>query len=74
VGSAFSVLQSVRYNIGYGRIGSTDEEIEEAAKAAQLHSKVVGFPDGYDTRVGERGVRLSGGEVRGPSPYLASRS
>ena len=54
--------ESIRYNIGYGREGATDEEIEECAKSAQLHSRILTFPDGYETKVGERGVRLSGGE------------
>ena len=54
--------ESIRYNIGYGREGATDEEIEECAKSASLHSRILSFPDQYDTKVGERGVRLSGGE------------
>ncbi|KAJ7124919.1 hypothetical protein C8R44DRAFT_781809 [Mycena epipterygia] len=53
---------SIGYNIGYGKFGSSLEEIEEAAKSAQMHERIVTFPDGYDTKVGERGVRLSGGE------------
>ncbi|KAJ7647506.1 hypothetical protein FB45DRAFT_1100989 [Roridomyces roridus] len=53
---------SIGYNIGYGKFGSTPEEIEQAAKSAQMHERIVTFPDGYDTTVGERGVRLSGGE------------
>ncbi|CAK5265361.1 unnamed protein product [Mycena citricolor] len=53
---------SIGYNIGYGKFDSTPEEIEEAAKSAQMHERISGFPDGYDTKVGERGVRLSGGE------------
>lgn len=46
----------------YGKFGSTPEEIETAAKAAQMHERIMSFPDGYDTKVGERGIRLSGGE------------
>ena len=46
----------------YGKFGATPEEIVSAAKAAQMHERIVSFPDGYDTKVGERGVRLSGGE------------
>lgn len=46
----------------YGKFGSTPEEIEAAAKAAQMHERIMSFPDGYETKVGERGVRLSGGE------------
>ncbi|KAF9484487.1 hypothetical protein BDN70DRAFT_989577 [Pholiota conissans] len=53
---------SIRYNIGYGKFNSTSEEIESAAKSAQMHDRIMSFPDGYDTKVGERGVRLSGGE------------
>lgn len=48
--------------VRYGKFGATSEEIEAAAKAAQMHERVTGFPDGYDTKVGERGIRLSGGE------------
>ena len=53
---------SIAYNIGYGKFGATPEEIEAAAKAAQMHERIMSFPDGYNTKVGERGVRLSGGE------------
>ncbi|KAF8813645.1 hypothetical protein BYT27DRAFT_7157317 [Phlegmacium glaucopus] len=53
---------SIGYNIGYGKFGSTPDEIETAAKSAQMHERIMSFPDGYETKVGERGVRLSGGE------------
>ena len=53
---------TIRYNIAYGRPGATQEEIEQAARLAQVHDFVVPLPDGYDTRVGERGLKLSGGE------------
>ncbi|EPT00005.1 hypothetical protein FOMPIDRAFT_129886 [Fomitopsis schrenkii] len=53
---------SIAYNIGYGKFGATPEEIEAAASAAQMHERIISFPDGYNTKVGERGVRLSGGE------------
>ncbi|CCL98348.1 uncharacterized protein FIBRA_00343 [Fibroporia radiculosa] len=53
---------SISYNIGYGKFGASAEEIEAAAKAAQMHERIMSFPDGYETKVGERGVRLSGGE------------
>ncbi|ASM71853.1 MULTISPECIES: ABCB family ABC transporter ATP-binding protein/permease [Roseobacteraceae] len=53
---------TIRYNIAYGRGGATQDEIEEAAKAAQIHDFVLSLPDGYDTAVGERGLKLSGGE------------
>ena len=53
---------TIRYNIAYGRPGASQEEIEQAAKLAQVHDFVLRLPDGYDTRVGERGLKLSGGE------------
>jgi ATP-binding cassette subfamily B protein len=53
---------TIRYNIAYGRPGATQAEIENAAKLAQVHDFVLRLPDGYDTRVGERGLKLSGGE------------
>lgn len=53
---------TVGYNIGYGRDGATQDEIEAAARAAQIHDFIAGLPDGYDTTVGERGLKLSGGE------------
>ncbi len=53
---------TIRYNIAYGRPGATDAEIENAAKLAQVHDFVTRLPDGYATRVGERGLKLSGGE------------
>lgn len=53
---------SVYYNILYGDVNATDEEVEAAAKAAQIHDRVSGFPEGWKTIVGERGVKLSGGE------------
>ena len=53
---------TIRYNIAYGRPGATQDEIEHAARLAQVHEFVLRLPDGYDTRVGERGLKLSGGE------------
>ncbi|WP_299659770.1 ABC transporter ATP-binding protein/permease [uncultured Ruegeria sp.] len=53
---------SIRYNIAYGREGATQEDVESAAKAAQIHDFIVSLPEGYDTKVGERGLKLSGGE------------
>ncbi len=53
---------TIGYNIAFGKPGSTREEIERAAKLAHLHEFVERLPDGYDTLVGERGVKLSGGE------------
>jgi ATP-binding cassette, subfamily B, bacterial len=49
-------------NISYGRPSATLAEVEEAARAAYIHDRIMEFPDGYDTVVGERGYRLSGGE------------
>ena len=53
---------SLRENLRYARQNATDEEVEEAARRASIHSFILGLPDGYDTVVGERGHRLSGGE------------
>jgi len=53
---------TIRYNIAYGRPGASDAEIENAARLAQVHDFVMRLPDGYATRVGERGLKLSGGE------------
>ena len=53
---------TIRYNIGYGRAGATQDEIVAAAKAARIHHFIEALPDGYDTTVGERGLKLSGGE------------
>jgi ATP-binding cassette subfamily B protein len=49
-------------NLRYAKPGATDEELERAARAANIHETIASFPDGYDTVVGERGYRLSGGE------------
>ena len=53
---------TVAYNIGYGRTGSTQAEIEAAAQAARIHDFIASTPQGYATSVGERGLKLSGGE------------
>lgn len=53
---------TIRTNIAYGRPDASQALIEEAAKAAQIHSFIEGLPDGYETLVGERGLKLSGGE------------
>ncbi len=53
---------TIRYNIAYGREGATQDDVETAAKAAQIHDFIVSLPEGYDTKVGERGLKLSGGE------------
>lgn len=54
--------ESVRFNIAYGRPEATEDEIRAAAEAANAHSFISRMPQGYDTLIGERGVRLSGGE------------
>ena len=53
---------SIGYNIGYGREGSTQDEIEEAARGAAIHGFIASLPDQYEAKVGERGLKLSGGE------------
>jgi ATP-binding cassette subfamily B protein len=53
---------TIRYNIAYGRPGASQDDIERAARMAQVHDFVRSLPDGYDTKVGERGLKLSGGE------------
>ncbi len=53
---------TIHYNIGYGQPGAGDGEIEDAARLAAIHDFIVSTPDGYQTRVGERGLKLSGGE------------
>ena len=53
---------SVRENLRFARPDATDEQVEEAARAAQIHDTIAALPDGYDTVVGERGFRFSGGE------------
>jgi ATP-binding cassette subfamily B protein len=58
----FLFSSTVRDNIAYARPDATQEEIELAARRAQIHSFIAGLPDGYDTLVGERGLTLSGGQ------------
>ncbi|KPQ21227.1 MAG: ATP-binding cassette, subfamily B [Rhodobacteraceae bacterium HLUCCA24] len=53
---------TIRYNIAYGREGATEDEIVAAARAAQIHDFIAALPEGYETAVGERGLKLSGGE------------
>ena len=54
--------ETIRDNITFGRTHATQEEVEAAAKAAAAHDFIIGFPKGYDTEVGERGLTLSGGQ------------
>lgn len=58
----FLFTGTFRENIAYGKSDATDEEIVEAAKKADIHDFIVGLADGYDTQIGERGVKLSGGQ------------
>ncbi|WP_458207046.1 ABC transporter ATP-binding protein [Haladaptatus sp. NG-SE-30] len=60
--NTFLFYGTVKENIEYGTFGASDEEIVEAAKAAEAHEFIENLPDGYDTKVGERGVKLSGGQ------------
>jgi len=53
---------TIRHNIGYGDLSAGVEKVEEAAKMAELHNSILEWPSGYDTQVGERGLKLSGGE------------
>ena len=53
---------TIRYNIRYGKPDASDEEVEEAARLASIHDFILSLPKGYETRVGERGLKLSGGE------------
>ena len=53
---------TIRYNISYGRPDANEAEIESAARAASIHDFIAGLPEGYETQVGERGLKLSGGE------------
>jgi ATP-binding cassette subfamily B protein len=53
---------TIGYNIAYGRLGATQEEVEQAARLAQIHDFILSLPEGYATQVGERGLKLSGGE------------
>jgi ABC-type transport system involved in cytochrome bd biosynthesis fused ATPase/permease subunit len=54
--------ETIMYNLRYAKPDATNEEVYEACRAACIHDKIMGFPDGYETKVGERGLRLSGGE------------
>jgi len=51
---------TVFYNLKYGDIFATDEQVYSAAKMADIHDTILRFPQGYDTQVGERGLKLSG--------------
>ena len=67
---------TIRENIAYGKPGASDEEIMEAARRANIHDFISELPEGYDTFVGERGARLSGGQNSGfplPASFLKTR-
>jgi len=53
---------SIKYNIQYGDLNASWDQVVDAAKKARIHNTILSFPDGYDTIVGERGLKLSGGE------------
>src|SRR5690606_39131841 len=53
---------TIHTNLRYAKLGATQDELEAACRAANIHDFILGLPDGYDTVVGERGYRLSGGE------------
>ena len=54
--------ETLMYNLKYANSDATEEDVHNACRAASIHEKILGFPDGYQTKVGERGLRLSGGE------------
>lgn len=58
----FIFSESIRENIAYGKIGATEDEIIAAAKEAEIHDFIMSLPKGYDTHIGERGVKISGGQ------------
>jgi ATP-binding cassette subfamily B protein len=58
----FMFAGTIRENIRYGRLDATDEEVEMAARLAEIHQEILDMPDGYDSYIGERGVLLSGGQ------------
>merc|ERR1719229_807608 len=53
---------TIRHNIAYGNLSANDDEVRRAAEMAELHHSILQWPNGYDTQVGERGLKLSGGE------------
>ena len=58
----FLFADTIRENIRYGRPGASDEEVERAARQAEIYDDIMAMPDGFDTYVGERGALLSGGQ------------
>lgn len=59
---SFLFNTTIMKNVQYGRLNATEEEVYEVCKAAAIHDKILTFPDGYQSKVGARGVKLSGGE------------
>jgi len=59
---AFLFSETLKYHIAFGTHAASDTDIEKAAQAAEIHETILGFPEGYATRVGERGLSLSGGQ------------
>lgn len=55
---------SIMENVRYARLDASDDEVQDACRAAAIHDKIMSFPDGYRSKVGERGVKLSGGELQ----------
>lgn len=53
---------TIKYNINYGNLDKTEADVQTAARMAELHDSILQWPNGYDTQVGERGLKLSGGE------------
>lgn len=53
---------TIGYNINYGSLDKSQAEVEQAARMAEIHESIEGWPNGYETQVGERGLKLSGGE------------
>ncbi|MDQ7861944.1 ATP-binding cassette domain-containing protein [Peribacillus frigoritolerans] len=58
----FLFTGTVKENIAYGMLGASDEQIQEAARKAHLETFIEGLPEGYETQIGERGLKLSGGQ------------
>lgn len=62
--------ESIGYNIKYGNLKATWDQVVDAAKKAKIHDTIMSFPSGYDTVVGERGLKLSGGEKQRVRPFF----
>merc|ERR1712037_495174 len=62
MGDSVLFHDTIRHNIAYGNLSASDDEVRRAAKMAEIHDSILTWPNGYDTQVGERGLKLSGGE------------